>query len=801
MRAIPWLLLVPGCCGNGAPTWLPIAPVYLGGEPAELDLAPFALDDREVVSFTAAGDEHVIAEVSGAVLTITPQPGWDGATTVRVVAVDACDNRTATEVEVHSGAEPNTPPTGDCRTRITYDPVGDPDDVAIAGTFNDWSTDADLLTDEGGTFTIDLDLEPGAYAYKLVEIDAGAFGVTEAWTCDPNAELVQCDPGTGWDQRCEPGVAACNSLLVVPECRPWISVVALDIDRERGAVHLEVAAIGEATATLDGAPIAGTQDGALFSFDAEALAPGRHTIRVDAADAEQVYVPVWIDDFVLTDGVMYFAFVDRMKNGDPSNDAPTGATAEGGDYEGGDLQGLIELLPYLDDLGVTILWVSNLQDNAEGPWSGDCSSTYAGYHAYWPDDALSVEEHFGDEALVRRLVDEAHARGMRVVMDWVANHVHQDHPYFRDHPEWFNAYDGCRDTVDGQLGFDRIPETCWFAPYLPDVDYSQPEPLVAMVGDAIDWATTYELDGFRVDAVKHMSHAVAWNLAGEVDRRIEHPEAGGDELFWTVGETFDGAAKIAEYIGPHELTSQFDFPLYYAVRDAFVYGNGELENVLFAWDASRAAFGDAPMSTFLGNHDVLRFVTDATTGWQDPCGAPATPPADPWPYERLRLAWTFLFTMPGVPLVYYGDELGLPGNPDPDNRQALWHHTGDLDGIASVDDMVARVGGQPAATVDHVRKLAAARAEHPALRYGGWVEWWREHDLVAYARSWEGDHAIVVLNRSGAARTLPNGLAFAGLPGGRYEDALTGRAFSSSGDSIALEVGPNASAVYVWSSP
>lgn len=815
MRACVVLIGLSGCCGKGAPTWLPLDTLYLGGGSASLDLQAFVLDDEGVEAFEARGDEQVIVEVRGDVLTVTAQPDWDGQTTVRLVAVDGCDNRAGTDLVVDSGSPPTTPSGGgDCVTRITYTPFGDPDAVAIAGPFNDWSTDGDRLTDEGGLWSIDLELPPGAYPYKLVELEAAAFGDTATWLCDPSAPLIQCDPGYTWDQRCEPGASACNSLLVVPPCAlPSLEVEALGVDRSSGTLHVEVVATpgsgGDVSvaATLDGAPAQGTWDGQRFVVDA-ALAPGRHTLRVDASDAagnaaEQVYVPVWIDGTDVTDGVMYFAFVDRVRNGEPGNDGPTGATATGGDYEGGDLQGLIEMLPYLDDLGVTILWVSNLLDNAEGAWDGDCDLTYAGYHAYWPDSPDGYEEHFGDGALVDVLVDEAHARGMRVVMDFVANHVHEDHPYYADHPEWFTPYDGCKDSVNGQLGFDRIPETCWFAPYLPDIDYSQPEPLVRMVDDAMAFAIRHELDGFRVDAVKHMSHALAWNLASEIDRRIEHPEAGGDELFWTVGETFDGHARIAEYVGPDQLSGQFDFPLYYAIRDAFVYGTTEVESVLWAWDTSQGWFGDAPMSTFLGNHDVLRFVSDATTGWQDPCDGTnirvASPPTDPWPYERLKLAWTFLFTMPGTPLVYYGDELGLPGNPDPDNRQPLWWHTGgDLDGVETVEDLAAKVGADQASVLRHVRALAHARAEHEALRKGGWVEWWKEWDLVAYARSSGGSHALVVLNRSGTPRDLTNGLAFAGLPQGTYEDVLTGAAVGSVGDQLTAHVEANASAVLVW---
>ena len=99
---------------------------------------------------------------------------------------------------------------------------------------------------------------------------------------------------------------------------------------------------------------------------------------------------------------------------------------------------------------------------------------------------------------------------MRVIMDWVANHVHEDHPSASE--DWFNEEATCKDSVDGEENWNRIPEECWFAPYLPDIDYTDPVAMQWMIDDALWWAKEYELDGFRVDAVKHMSHAVAWNL-------------------------------------------------------------------------------------------------------------------------------------------------------------------------------------------------------------------------------------------------------------------------------------------------
>ena len=802
MRQISLLVLVSGCCGKIAPVWKDVDPVYLDGESRTVELADLVLDDKGVTAFFVEYDnDSVIAEIAGDSLTITPQPGFLGTTMVAVEATDKCDNSTITEILVDGSGDPAT--TGDCAVTLTWSSPNAPEQVGVAASFNDFDPESTPMESVDGLWQVTLELDPGAYPYKFVEFD-GLFDDTGSWTCDPNAPLIHCDPDTSWDHSCSPGAASCNSLLVVEPCGPPVlDVVTVDIDRTLGSANVVVTGSGveQASATLDGAAI-DIWDGSQFTAALTGLTPGRHTLRFSATNdsgGDDAYVPFWTDDFVWEDAVLYFAFVDRLANGDASLDVSEGATGSG--YEGGDFQGVIDVLPYLDDLGVNVVWLSNAQDNAEGAWAGDCDATYSGYHAYWPDDPYGVEEHFGDDSTLHDLIDASHARGMRVMMDWVANHVHSDHPYYAEHPEWFNSQEICKDQVGGQLNFDRIPETCWFAPYLPDIDYSQPDPLVLMVDDAMWWATEYELDGFRVDAVKHMSHAVAWNLRSSIKEHITHEAAGGDERFLTIGETFDSTPKIQEYIGDNQLDGQFDFPMYYALRGAFAYSTVSLPDLMATWDASQSDFAGATMSNFLGNHDVLRFTTDAVDGWQDPCLGAAQAPTDPWSYDRIKLAWTFLFTQPGIPMIYYGDELGMPGFSDPDNRQTMWSHAGPIAGgrVQSVNDLAGQVSANQASVLRHVAALANARADHPALRRGGWTEWWREDDLFGYARSDGADHALVIINRSETPRNLVNGLAFGGLPtDGRYIDVLTGAEFVASGDSIDVPVDARGSRVLMF---
>ena len=794
------LLLVGGCCSDVAPVWeVPGSLTLAPDARVEQTLTAWASDDGEM-QFAVTAGPGVLAQVEGDTLVIVAEQGFLGTTELTLTAMDACDHAASVVVPVLVSTDGGTV-TGDCPTQLRYADRGGVDAVYVAGSFNDWDPRATPMVSSDGVWSVDLALPPGNHPYKFVEVDL--VDGTEAWACDPAGDYVQCDEGYTWDPSCPLGGPSCNSLLVVPPCGPPVlTVTRLAVDREANTIDVDVAVEGEVTepvAIVDGELAAGWT-GSGFSLSLSGLSEGRHTLRFAASGpggvAEPVYLPVWLDDTEWARGVMYYVFVDRFADGDATLNRSEGTSTETTDYAGGDYQGVIDHLDDLADLGVTVLWLTSPQDNAAGAWDGSCGATYSGYHGYWPSDAFAVEEHFGDAATLHTLIDEAHARGMRVLTDWVANHVHVDHPYYTAHPEWFNPPAVCGDANN----WNDIPETCWFDDYLPDIRYYDADPLVQMVDDAMAWVSDYELDGFRVDAVKHMPHSVYFNLASRVRNEVEYVDVGGDEDFYTVGETYSGdRALIVSYVNAQELDGQFDFPLYWAIVAAFARdeiglsnGEGSLQDTVAD---SESAFAGHLMSTFLGNHDVARFLAQATGEisslyGDSACGSdgalrvPDTAPDDPTPYARLRLAWTFLLTSEGLPLVYYGDEIGLPGYNDPDNRQPMrWG--GDLSGYERD-------------TLTHVQALGRARRDHPALSVGTRTAWWEgEADVYAYARVTEGDEALVVLNRSEQERVLENGLAFAGLSAARWVDVLSGEVLVATGDRLSVRVPARSSRVLV----
>jgi glycosidase len=806
---------VAGCCRSGSEPLL--------NDPATTDtpintdiaytLSDLVVDsslpeDELIFSAESSDPDGVAATIAGGELVLTPAADWEGTVNVTLTVQDRCDVQASMTFDLLVGDGVLGDPEDDpCMTGFHYTPSGTVDAVYVAGDFNDWDPTAAALEPDGsGGYSAYLDLPPGDYAYKFVEITGDGQG----WTCDPEGPLRQCDEGYSWLDECTINDGGCNSMVTVGSCEaPTLTVEALDIDRDADRASLSLTWKGASsrasrqdfTLTVDGA----AQDGVSWSGDTasvtlDGLSDGRHTIRAWATDAdgqetEPLYVPVWLDDRTWDSGLMYFAFVDRFDNADPSNDERYGTNIETGDYLGGDWDGLIDRMDYLEGLGVTVLWLTAPWDNPEGAFGGDCGIEVTGYHGYWPvssgaDGAL--EEHFGDEATLRTLIDEAHSRNMRVLVDWVGNHVHEDHPLAGEQPDWFTEQAVCSDANN----WNDIPETCWFTPYLPTVRYYDPAPLSQFVRDAIEFAKSYEIDGFRVDAVKHMPHSVHFNLDALIEAEIEHSAAGGDEDFYTVGETFSGDRDLIEsYINDDELDGQFDFNTYWAILSALARSESHVYELEYTFQDSEAAYGDATMSTFLGNHDVERFIAHAAGdvsslygdglcpdgGWRPPDESPG------WdePYQRLMLAWTWLLTHEGLPLIYYGDEIGIPGYHDPDNRQMM-----------RFDSMLS---AREDAVLAHVQTLGQARQAYPQLTAGERSIWWGEPDpdVLAWSRTSSAGSSLVIINRSSQEQYLTNGLSWAGLPETRYTDLLTGTAFQATGDSLTVSVPPWGSRVLI----
>lgn len=476
--------------------------------------------------------------------------------------------------------------------------------------------------------------------------------------------------------------------------------------------------------------------------------------------------PGHIGEFDWRDSIIYFVFVDRFYNGDPNNDGPLGLEAAA-DWQGGDWAGVAEKIEegYFNDLGVNTLWLTVPLNNTQDSGSGTDGHQYSAYHGYWPQYLDEPEEHFGTLAELQTLVDLAHEHELKIIFDYAMNHVHASSPTYQQNPDWFWPNDngnGGDCVCGGGCGWDGADgRRCWFTPYLPDFNFQNPAARDFSVGNAMQWIADTGADGFRLDAVKHIEDQWLLDLRARVSTEVERMTG---EHFYMVGETFTGDRDlIAYYVNPGMLDGQFDFPLRMQLVNKLIMRQGTMSELAGFMDSNDSYYGAGIMSTFIGNHDIPRVIHLAEdvpvwdsewTDGKDLAWSNIPLPNNLAPFERMALGFTLILTTPGAPLIYYGDEVGMAGAGDPDNRRFMqW------DGYSE---------GQ-AFLLDRVMTLNAIRAEHAPLRRGDRTTLFADDDTFVYELAFGDERVYVALNRADANR--PAG----GLPSGDFQDLLTGQ--------------------------
>jgi neopullulanase len=486
---------------------------------------------------------------------------------------------------------------------------------------------------------------------------------------------------------------------------------------------------------------------------AENVKPGDYPIKITNA-AGTVNAPFSIftpsqrmgnNQGFLPEDVIYLLMPDRFADGDPSNDDPAKSKglfdrSKPRRYHGGDLQGIIDHLQYIKGLGVTAIWTTPVYDNND---KLDTKEVYdneptTGYHGYGAIDFYGVEEHFGDLAKVKEFVRKAHLAGMLVIQDQVANHTGPYHPWANDPPTptWFNG------TVQNHLSNDWQKWTTmnprasyetqrrnlegWFVDILPDLNQTDPEVEKYLIQNSLWWLAQTGFDAIRMDTLPHVPRSFWKNWSGAIHR--EFPKVN------ILGELFDGDPALISYFQKgrvgHDgidtgIDSLFDFPLYFAMRDAFAQGKPvrEVSQVLaHDWLYPRPDV----LGTFLGNHDVPRFINESG----------ATP-------DGLKLAFTLMMTSRGIPIIYYGDEIALPGGGDPDNRRDFpGGFPGDARNAFNANARTTTENDM----YNFVSKLGALRRQFKPLRSGRSVDLLDEEQQMAYARVNDTDAVIVIIN-------------------------------------------------------
>lgn len=560
---------------------------------------------------------------------------------------------------------------------------------------------------------------------------------------------------------------------------------------------------------------------ALTLLAALASASSAGCMKLD--DAEPIELATHVEDW--RDEVIYQLLVDRFADGDAGNNYFVNLEAMG-KWHGGDWQGVEDKLGYLSDLGVTTLWISPVVKNV------DTDAGFDGYHGYWAQDLTQPNPHFGDIPALRRMVDAAHEKGIKVILDIVTNHLGQ--LFFYDinnngEPDervagsgatssvvHINEYDPDFDPrgIQGRTSLGESgPAPVIFVfdpasnhiPPMPPVfqnplaynrkgrtyDFENPDQLLhgdfpgglkdvdttrcdvkqAMVDSYARWVELTDLDGFRIDTVKHVEREFWRYFTQKVRQRLA---AQGKNKFFMFGEAFDGRDQLVGAYTKNDLPDQptldrengcvvdsvpltgdqldgvFYFPQYFqAIRDVFQTSQGT-DRIEKLWKDRPVNYGTTPAASgtgvspqktlvnFLDNHDVPRFLFSGA-------GLPA-----------LHNALLFIFTEDGIPCVYYGTEQELAGGNDPANREDLWGTNYD----------------QGKDTYKWIAKLTGLRKKYSALRRGDQTVVWasdRQGDepdagIFAFQRT-GGDagsaYALAIFNTSSKHDSSPQ---FGGVP-------------------------------------
>jgi len=475
-----------------------------------------------------------------------------------------------------------------------------------------------------------------------------------------------------------------------------------------------------------------------------ALPQAQNTARFDTPD--------WVRD-----AVFYQIFPERFHNGDTRNDPPGtepwGSQPKLFNFMGGDLEGVIQKLPYLKDLGINAIYFNPI---FEAPTSN---------HKYNTADFMKVDKSFGDIETFKRLMARAKSLGIRVVLDAVFNHSGDTHWAFRDAEQhgpqskywnWF-LFHGFPVVKDPKPNY----ESWWGHATLPKFNEYNPEVREHLFQVAEFWAKL-GIDGWRLDVPNEIRDMNFWREFRTRVKRI-NPD------LYIVGEIWgDGS--------PWLQGDQFDAVMNYQFRDQvfnfIVEEKGNVDQFDWQLQGIRHRHPDSvtyTMFNVLGSHDTARILTMAKRD-----------------VNKVKMATLFQMTYVGTPVVYYGDEIGMEGEMDPDCRRAFpwnenqWNH--DLR--------------------NYFKQLIQIRNQYPVLRRGAFRSVMRHNDnrTFAYLREDHQSKMLVVMNNHTRGQDIPINMGQVNVPDGNLRDLLSGRSFQVRGGQVVFQqVPPKTGMLLEWS--
>jgi glycosidase len=447
--------------------------------------------------------------------------------------------------------------------------------------------------------------------------------------------------------------------------------------------------------------------------------------------------------------VLYLIMTDRFAHAPQANAMQDLDRSDPRGWHGGNLTGIEQHLDYLHELGVTTLWTTPVASNAGMRQS---------YHGYAATDLYAIDPHFGSLQDYQHLSDAVHARGMKLVIDLVPNHLGVQHPWVLDPPapDWLHGTLQTHRSAQGDflaIVDPHAPEQArrdvtrgWFTDGMPDMNQSNPLVSRYLIQNAMWWIETAHLDGIRLDTFPYVDRAFWHDFHTDLHSVYPH--------LTTVGEIFHRDPEVTSFFAGgvvHDgidtgLDTPFDFPIFFTLRDVLIHEKPMTELATVLRQDSLYPHPERLVS-FIGNHDTTRFITE-----------------DNGSVPKLKLALGLIAMLRGMPQIYSGDEIAMPGDKDPDNRH-------DFPGGFATDSRSAFTKAGRIATEEEVfawtSGLLALRAKYPAAQTGAEQNILASGDIFAFARTPENtgcssDHTadlakarlLMVVNKSQHNRTF-----------------------------------------------
>ncbi len=457
--------------------------------------------------------------------------------------------------------------------------------------------------------------------------------------------------------------------------------------------------------------------------------------------------------------VLYLIMPDRFANGDPSNDQPpmkeeyvVDRTRPGGRH-GGDLLGIENNLDYLQDLGVTAIWLNPvLENDARG----------GSYHGYFATDMYHVDRRLGTNEDYLRLIDKTHKKGMRVVMDMIFNHIGGNHPWALDPPakDWFNESPSRRGNHAKEIFFDNYAskydsDVMKYAGFGIDVNQANPHVATYLIQNSIWWIEYSRIDAIRQDTYPYADYDMMrrWNI----EVMNEYPQFNIVGEIWTeytIGTAWWQKGSKLNFGKDTELKSVMDFTLMGMASDIFnnkTAPNGRLQKIYehLCYDFVYPDISN--VLRFLENHDTDRFLREK--------------PVD---LDAYKQGLALLLTIPGTPQLYYGQELlmhGTKSQPGGDGNIRL-----DVPGgwQGDAENWFTREGRSPLQNEawDYLQTILKWRKGTKAISEGTMTHFQPQAGVYVYERRTGNQSVIVILN--GANQEVD-------LPLARYAEILRGK--------------------------